>query len=95
MQNFKLTKNKNKTHRQKEIENGRKVKMIAIEHYEVASVLYISTFWNSLYNMQIYIYMHENRYDTYKHEVPKNMNMFVFNFQITKVMQVVAKQEKQ
>lgn len=56
MQNFKLTKKQNKTHRQKEIENGRKVKMIAIEHYEVASVLYISTFWNSLYNMQIYIY---------------------------------------
>lgn len=36
MQNFKLTKKQNKTHRQKEIENGRKVKMIAIEHYEVA-----------------------------------------------------------
>lgn len=96
MQNFKLTKkNQKKPHRQKEIENGRKVKMIAIEHYEVASVLYISTFWNSLYNMQIYIYMHGNRYDTYQHEVPKNMNMFVFNFQITKVMQVVAKQKKQ
>lgn len=53
--------------------------MIAIEHYEVASVLYISTFWNSLYNMQIYIYMYGNRYDTYKHEVPKNMNMFQFS----------------
>lgn len=54
--------------------------MIAIEHYEVASVLYISTFWNSLYNMQIYIYMHGNRYDTYKHEVPKKYEHVRFQF---------------
>lgn len=65
--------------------------MIVIEYYEVVFVLYISIFWNSLYNMQIYIYMYGNRYDIYKYEVLKNMNMFVFNFQITKVMQVVVK----
>lgn len=65
--------------------------MIVIEYYEVVLVLYISIFWNSLYNMQIYIYMYGNRYDIYKYEVLKNMNMFVFNFQITKVMQVVVK----
>lgn len=65
--------------------------MIVIEYYEVVFVLYISIFWNSLYNMQIYIYMYGKRYDIYKYEVLKNMNMFVFNFQITKVMQVVVK----
>lgn len=65
--------------------------MIVIEYYEVVLVLYISIFWNSLYNMQIYIYMYGNRYDIYKYEVLKNMNMFIFNFQITKVMQVVVK----
>lgn len=92
MQNFKLTKKNPQTKRNRK---WKKSKNDCNRQYEVASVLYISTFWNSLYNMQIYIYMHGNRYDTYKHEVPKNMNMFVFNFQITKVMQVVAKQEKQ
>lgn len=60
--------------------------MIATEHYEVVLVQHISTFWNSLYNMQIYIYMHVDRYDTYKHDRgTKNMNMSVFNFQIMKV----------
>lgn len=32
----------------------KKVKMIATEDDEVVLVQYISTFWNSLYNMQIY-----------------------------------------
>lgn len=53
MQQFELIDQKKSTDKKKE-KMEKKVKMIATEDYEVVLVQYISTFWNSLYNMQIY-----------------------------------------
>lgn len=53
MQQFELIDQKKSTDKKKE-KMEKKVKMIATEDDEVVLVQYISTFWNSLYNMQIY-----------------------------------------
>lgn len=55
MQHFELIDQKKKKKAQTKRKRKWKIlKMIATEDYEVVLVQYISTFWNSLYNMQIY-----------------------------------------